>query len=234
MSPMIVPSPLPTPSPAPAIPPVTEQEVEQILSEAQATSSLPGPTGSAPSSSSPSNRNPLSNMSIPRGDRETQRQQTRAVLSAMNSAASTTIEDVEMQEVSFTPVQPAPAGPSNDQRNPPQQPAPPQQQVPQQSASQARRGRQSPEIEVLSFKRYPNRKIRSSAHQQATHPSPATFLDAMLTATLTRLSNDPQGAETLVAAMNGTMAPPRSTRGTRGGQNRQGQAKGKGKAPRMD
>ncbi|BGP10210.1 hypothetical protein JCM10049v2_006093 [Rhodotorula toruloides] len=192
-----------------------ELEVQRILSEAQATSTLPGQPHSA-LSSSPSSDHPLRHLSIPRANPDTERERSENVLSAMQ--ASPMEVDEEMQEVSYTPVATTP----NHSR-----PAPPLPR-PAPLASQA-----TPEVEELSFRRYPhnNPKNRSSHHRQAMRSDSANdFLATTLAATLMRLQRSENGAQTLRDACNGTALPPRS-RGCRGGQRRQ---QDKGKGPQRD
>ncbi|BGP23140.1 kinesin K39 [Rhodotorula toruloides] len=182
-----------------------EQEVQRVLSQAQATSTLPGQQVSAPSSSL-SDLNPLANLSIPRTSPTMERERSQALLSATDRPVSMQVDE-EMVEMEYTPVSTSP----NCSR--PAPPPPP----PTLQASQA-----MPGVEELSFTRYPRRgKTRSSQYRQSTQASTAgDFLQATLAATLMRLQRSQNGAQILADAMNGTAIAPRS-RGSRGGQRRQ-------------
>ncbi|BGP11744.1 hypothetical protein JCM10049v2_007664 [Rhodotorula toruloides] len=191
-----------------------EVQVQRILSEAQAISTLPGQQPSA-LSSSPSGHNPLANLSIPRTHPTTERERSQALLSATSHPVPMQVDD-EVVEVSYSPL------PSNPRPFRPAPPPPP----PAPQASQA-----TPELEELSFTRYPRGKNRSSQHRQSTQATSANnFLEAILAATLMRLQRSESGAQTLQDACNGTALPPRS-RGRRGGQRRQ---QDKGKGPQRD
>ncbi|BGO99628.1 hypothetical protein JCM10021v2_003304 [Rhodotorula toruloides] len=192
-----------------------EQEAERVLSQAQTTSTLPGPQASDPSSSL-NGLNPLANLSIPRTDPTTERERSQALLSVTDHPTPMQVDE-EMEEVSYTPASTNPN---------PSRPAPP----PPRPAPLANES--TPEIEELSCRRYPrDGKNRSSHHRQATRPDSANdFLAATLAATLMRLQRSEHGAQTLTNALNGTAMPPR-TRGRRGGQGRQ---QGKGKETQKD
>ncbi|KAJ8291727.1 Retrovirus-related Pol polyprotein from transposon 297 [Rhodotorula toruloides] len=128
-----------------------EVQVQRILSEAQAISTLPGQQPSA-LSSSPSGHNPLANLSIPRTHPTTERERSQALLSATSHPVPMQVDD-EVVEVSYSPL------PSNPRPFRPAPPPPP----PAPQASQA-----TPELEELSFTRYPRGKTRSSQHRQST------------------------------------------------------------------
>ncbi|BGP24796.1 kinesin K39 [Rhodotorula toruloides] len=186
-----------------------EQEVQRVLSQAQATSTLPGQQVSAPSSSL-SDLNPLANLSIPRTSPTMERERSQALLSATDRPVPMQVDE-EMVEMEYTPVSTSPSRSPNCSR--PAPPPPP----PALQASQA-----MPGVEELSFTRYPRRgKTRSSQYRQSTQASTAgDFLQATLAATLMRLQRSQNGAQILADAMNGTAIAPRS-RGSRGGQRRQ-------------